>query len=487
MTNSKVIPEYEHLIIDEAHHLEEEATAQLGFDVSTRSFQLALDGVVGGPGIVSVTAPGAVALLRAGGLAERRVTELNEYVDVIRKRAQEARGLVLALFAAVQEVIEARADPGDLSPSLRLTANVRHEGPWSVAEEAWEEARLAIDEIRGAIGPILEDLADAAAAGSDVMSDAHADLLAAVRQLENASERTQAIVAQASPETVSWVRMGAVSSGPVLHLAPLDVAPQLRSWLLETKSTVVLTSATLSTDGSFDYIKQRLGAEDARELALGSPFDYGTAALLFLPTDMPEPNQPGYTKRAAEAIADIAEALGGRTLALFTSTAQLRVTHETIKQRMGRTHVVLMSQGIDGSRTRLLQRVKNTERALLLGTASFWEGVDVVGEGLSALVIARLPFAVPTDPVFAARSEEFDDPFRQYAVPQAVLRFKQGFGRLIRSKTDRGVVVVLDRRIISKSYGGSFLGSLPACSVRRARIEGVGDAVRDWLGVTAPS
>jgi len=438
--------------------------------------------VAGAPGIPSVTAPGAVALLHGAGLADRRVRQLNECLESIRHRAQDARGYTLQLFAAVQEVLDARAEPGDFSTSLRLTPNVRHDGTWAVAEQAWEDARLAIEDVRASVGPILEDLADAAAAGSEVMSDAHADLLAAVRQLETASERAQAIVARASSDTVSWITMGALASGPVLHLAPLDVANQLRMWLLDTKSTVVMTSATLSTEGSFDYIKQRLGAEDARELALGSPFDYATAALLFLPTDMPEPNQPGYTKRAAEAVADVAEALGGRTLALFTSSAQLRVTHEAIKQRMERANVVLMSQGIDGSRTRLLQRFKDTERALLLGTASFWEGVDVVGEALSALVIARLPFAVPTDPVFAARSEEFDEPFRQYAVPQAILRFKQGFGRLIRSKTDRGVVVVLDRRILSKSYGASFLGSLPACSMRRAPMAAVGDAVRDWLG-----
>ncbi len=490
MTNSKVIPEYEHLIIDEAHHLEEEATAQLGYEVSTRSFAQALDAVVGAPGQPAVSAPGAVALLRGAGLPERRVAQLTEAVAVIRGRVQDARGYVLQLFAAVNEVIEERAPPGDFTTSLRLTPAVRHDGAWAVAEQAWEDARLAIEGIRGAVEPIIEDLRDAAAAGAEAMSDAHADLLSAVRELETASDRAQAIVARATAETVSWATVSTMGSGatpaPMLHLAPLDVASQIRAWLLEAKSTVVLTSATLSTEGSFDYIKQRLGAEDARELALGSPFDYGTAALLFLPNDMPEPNQPGYTRRAADAIADVAEAMGGRTLALFTSTAQLRATHDAIRQRMERAQVVLMSQGIDGSRTRLLQRFKDTERAVLLGTASFWEGVDVVGEALSALVIARLPFAVPTDPVFAARSEEFDDPFRQYAVPQAILRFKQGFGRLIRSKTDRGVVVVLDRRILSKSYGASFLGSLPACSVHRAPIAAVGETLQEWVSLPLP-
>ena len=481
LTNSKVIPEYEHLIVDEAHHLEEEATAQLGYEVSTRSFALALDAVVGAPGQSAVSAPGAVALLRGAGLAERRLAQLAENVDLIRQRTRDARGHVVELFEAVHEVIEARAQPGDVMTSLRLTSAVRHDSAWAAAEQAWEDARTALEDIRVAVGPILEDLGDAAAAGSEVIADAHSDLLAVVRQLETASDRAQAIVGRPTADTVCWATFGIMGAGPTLHLAPLDVASQIRAWLLETKSTVVLTSATLSTEGSFEYIRQRLGAEGARELALGSTFDYATAALLFLPTDMPEPNQPGYVRKAADAIADLAEALGGRTLALFTSSAQLRATHDAIRQRVERANIVLMSQGIDGSRTRLLQRFKDTERALLLGTASFWEGVDVVGDALSALVIARLPFAVPTDPVFAARSEEFDEPFRQYAVPQAILRFKQGFGRLIRSRTDRGVVVVLDRRILSKSYGASFLGSLPACSVHRAPVAGIGDAVREWI------
>jgi DNA polymerase-3 subunit epsilon/ATP-dependent DNA helicase DinG len=255
----------------------------------------------------------------------------------------------------------------------------------------------------------------------------------------------------------------------------------MQKWLLDAKSTVVMTSATLSTDGTFDYIRGRLGIRAARELILGSPFNYERAALLLVPGDLPEPNQPGYMKKAAETIGDIAEELGGRTLALFTSHSQLRATHELLRERMERADIVLMGQGIDGPRGRLLQRFRVADRALLLGTASFWEGVDVVGDALSALVIARLPFAVPTDPVFAARSEQFEDPFSQYAVPQAILRFKQGFGRLIRSAADRGVVAVLDRRVLSKSYGRTFLNSLPNCTVQVAAASSFGPIVHDWL------
>jgi DNA polymerase-3 subunit epsilon/ATP-dependent DNA helicase DinG len=197
--------------------------------------------------------------------------------------------------------------------------------------------------------------------------------------------------------------------------------------------------------------------------------------------DIPEPSQPGYTRRAAEVIGDVADAIGGRTMALFTSHAQLRTTHELLRERMDQAQIVLMGQGIDGPRNRLLQRFKVADRALLLGTASFWEGVDVVGDALSALIIARLPFAVPTDPIFAARSEQFSEPFKQYAVPQSILRFKQGFGRLIRSQSDRGAVIVLDRRILSKSYGTAFLNSLPACTVRPVATASIGMLVAEWL------
>jgi DNA polymerase-3 subunit epsilon/ATP-dependent DNA helicase DinG len=403
---------------------------------------------------------------------------------------------------------------------LRLTRSVRSDALWQTAEQTWEAARGAIEELRAESAPIMHELGEivddegaehrakplgrnpygsresaeaqeAIAGPIGTVEDLFTELVAALLRLGESTERTEAIVASPSADSVCWVSLPGSFAGqgllagtgaPTLHLAPLDVAAHIRRWLLDEKASVVFTSATLTTAGSFDYIRGRLGARDASELALGSPFDYERAALVFLPDDVPEPNQPGYARKCAETIADVAEALGGRTLVLFTSHAQLRTTYEIIRDRVDRAQIVLMGQGIDGSRSRLLERFKAADRALLLGTASFWEGVDVVGDALSALVIARLPFAVPTDPVFAARSEEFDDPFGQYAVPQAILRFKQGFGRLIRSQTDRGVVVVLDRRVTSKRYGAAFLSSLPACTIRRAPAALAGTIARDWIG-----
>ena len=266
-----------------------------------------------------------------------------------------------------------------------------------------------------------------------------------------------------------------------LNAAPLHVGSHLRAGLLERMRSVVLTSATLTTDAGFAYVKDRLSCEEADELALNSPFDYRRSALLYLCDDIPEPNQPGYQQMLERTIVELGTALEGRTLVLFTSHAAMRAVHRAIKQPMAARGVTVLAQRADGSPRQLIEQFKSSSRTMLLGTSTFWEGVDVVGPALSALVIAKLPFAVPSDPVVAARSELFDNPFMQYSVPQAVLKFKQGFGRLIRSSSDRGICVVLDRRTISKRYGSSFVQSLPTCTVRVDSAGRAAEAARAWL------
>ena len=219
---------------------------------------------------------------------------------------------------------------------------------------------------------------------------------------------------------------------------------------------MLLRFPTLATEGSFAFIRERLGYGDARELQVPSPFDYASHALLYLADDIPEPGSPGYQKRLNDALIELGTATEGRALVLFTSHNALQTTYRAIKPQLERAGILVLGQRIDGNPRQLLDRFRANPRAMLLGTSSFWEGVDVVGEALSALVITKLPFAVPTDPVFAARSERFEDPFLGYAVPGAILRFKQGFGRLIRSAEDRGVCVILDRRVLSKRYGRAF-------------------------------
>jgi DNA polymerase-3 subunit epsilon/ATP-dependent DNA helicase DinG len=268
----------------------------------------------------------------------------------------------------------------------------------------------------------------------------------------------------------------------VLKGAPVHVGSLLQKALFEKKETVVITSATLSTGGHFRYMKERLSLENPQELLLGTPFDYKGGVLLFLPSDVPPPDAAGYQHAVQEALVSIARAAQGRTLALFTSHAALRGVYPQVQEALAEAGILVLGQGIDGAPQQVLGQFRSDPKAVLLGTSSFWEGVDLPGDALRVLVVTRLPFSVPTDPVYAARAEAFDDPFNGYGVPQAVLRFKQGFGRLMRRKSDRGVVVVLDRRIQTKAYGPEFLNSLPPCTTRSGPLRSLPQEIARWLG-----
>jgi len=220
-------------------------------------------------------------------------------------------------------------------------------------------------------------------------------------------------------------------------------------------------------------------------VALGSPFDFERAAAVLVPRDMPEPSSPDYLQWLARAVVDLALASRGRALVLFTSHADLRAAHAAAAGPLREAGIEALAQGADGSPSQLVQMLLGNPQTVLFGTSSFWEGVDVAGEALSLLVMARLPFTVPAEPVFQARSAEYDRPFEEYAVPQAVLRFRQGFGRLIRTKNDRGVMVVLDRRIVSKRYGTAFLEALPPCPVREASLREMPALIAERLNGSA--
>jgi ATP-dependent DNA helicase DinG len=246
-----------------------------------------------------------------------------------------------------------------------------------------------------------------------------------------------------------------------LQATPIDVGPILRECLWSNLDCAVLTSATLAVGGGFDYIRKRLGMEHAREAILPSHFDYESQAILYVPPDLPDPRTSQFTAQAADRIRKLLEITRGRAFVLFTSYAQMNDVYQRL---LGELEFPMLRQG-DAPKSALLEEFRLTPNAVLFATSSFWQGVDVQGEQLSCVIIDRLPFAVPTDPVVAARVRAIDaeggKAFFQYQVPAAVITLKQGFGRLIRSLHDRGLLVLLDNRILKKQYGRTFVESLP--------------------------
>jgi ATP-dependent DNA helicase DinG len=267
--------------------------------------------------------------------------------------------------------------------------------------------------------------------------------------------------------TVFWIErrggrgLRAEKKNVFLQATPIDVAPILKTCLFDQLECAVLTSATLAVGGGFEYIRQRLGVEHAREMVLPSHFDYENQAIFYVPPDLPDPRTPQFAVLAADRIRRLLEITRGRAFCLFTSYAQM---NEIYQRLLGELEFPMLLQG-DAPKTALLEEFRVTPNAVLFGTSSFWQGVDVQGEQLSCVIVDRLPFAVPSDPVVAARVRAVDEAggnaFFQYQVPAAVITLKQGFGRLIRSLHDRGLLCLLDNRILKKRYGRVFVESLP--------------------------
>lgn len=482
VTGNQVLPEYKHLIVDEAHHLEDEATAQLSRRITAREVQrrlgeLADASSVEGPGLLNE----ATGALVHASTDEAKKDEHWRRLDRGRQQVVSVRAGMERLFGMLGTFTREQNRRGEGGPAtVRVTSGLRSHPMWSEIDILWGEVGRDLLDLQKTVAELIAGL-DGLSARDEVQDTMLGELTAQGTAWETTRVHFSKIIAESDDSVIAWLTFGQHDELGV-NSAPLDIGEAVRDQLIGPLASAVLTSATLTSEGNFRYVKDRLSLHDADELTVGSPFNYATSTLVFLPTNAPEPNQQGYQRAVERIILDAATELKGRTMVLFTSHSQLRATYMGLRDALDARKIILLGQRVDGSsRARLLETFKSGRPCVLLGTSSFWEGVDVVGEALSCLIIARLPFAPPTDPIVEARSEQFDDPFNQYSLPQAILRFRQGFGRLIRSKTDRGIMIVLDSRLRTRRYGRSFLDSLPSCEMRVGPANDAGRVAGAWM------
>ena len=437
---AKVLPDHDAVIFDEAHQLEDVATEHFGARVSTAKL-------------------GELLRDAHGVLARMPLWTGRASVDVIYTVERAS----LALFAQLRSALVA-SDPGEgrviLPPGL--FDHPDRQAAWFRLDTALEElARAAESESEPA-----PDEEDDPAAGSRVA------LAGLARRARGVRDDLATIAEQRQKSHVYWGETR--PTGTFLSASPIDVADLVRRHVISSGPVPVFTSATLAAGGALAYTRQRLGLDDAEELIVDSPFDYATQAMLYVPRDLP-PVLDGFSPAAAERVTELLAITKGRAFLLFTS-------HRALREAASRLVALPYPRLVQGDmpRAALIDRFRSTPNAVLLGTASFWEGIDVPGDALSLVIIDKLPFAPHTDPLVAARmqarAELGEDPFQSIQLPAAAIALKQGFGRLIRRRDDRGIVAILDGRIVTKTYGRVFLDTLPTGLPRTSALE----QVRRW-------
>ena len=435
----QVLPDYHAVIFDEAHQIEDIAAQYFGSSVS--NYQV--DDLLNDISRLAIADPDAA----------REITKVSARVS------QRAESFWQNFMGGDYGLTISGLSGGEgrfvIRPQMFVRVNRNGQEDWSPAGERFQSLRQTLDRLSAELTGV---------------KNAPPEMEAIQRRVEQLKFDLDFIVLQGDDTFVNWCeRRG---RGVFLQATPIDASGILNDRLFGEIESIVMTSATLTTANSFGFIRKRLGVDQASELIAESNYDYSSQSLLYLPPKMPDPRDAGYTEAAATETVKLLNASQGRAFVLCTSNVQMKALREMVEYRI---EFPVLMQG-EGSRSGILDRFRETPNAVLFATASFWQGVDVRGEALSCVIIDKLPFAVPSDPVVAARQRYLDNhggnSFADYSVPQAVISLKQGLGRLIRSATDRGVLSILDPRIVTKGYGQNFLKSLPPSRITR-KIEDV--------------
>ncbi len=429
-----ILPNYDYLIIDEAHHLEATATHHTSLEISNTKIKWFLDSLHN--------------QRNGSGTATRfNSTDLINRVDEAREQANLFFETIAAYFADIDRYTATkRIDEGNVD-AVFPKGNVL-EAPLSHIEKT------------------LKQLHDNATTDDDEQ-----ELTAPYNQCKRLREELDLMIRQPYTDYIYWAETSWRGRTPriLLNATPINVSQMLQENLFDAKESVVMTSATLATNRNFDYFKKRIGINECQELLLDSPFNFKEQVKIHVPHSMPDPYNAEFIPAAIREIKHYLKLTHGKAFVLFTSYKMMDEVYEEVAPYLAEMGIDVFKQGGELSRTDMLQAFREDTNSVLFGTSSFWEGVDVRGEALSNVVITKLPFEVPTHPVMEARVKQIKErggnEFMEFSLPEAILRLKQGFGRLIRTQTDQGIVVILDSRIRTRSYGKSFLDSLPPCDI----------------------
>lgn len=483
------LPDMPYLLIDEAHHLERAAEEQLTQTLNLIDLSALLPPLRKSQrgSVLSKFSRQCEELFISPEekvLYQEKEKKIAKTIEVLAKAGENFFRLLGELF------LDQAARDGFYPARLRLRRD------W-LSEPATDDAARLAKALEDLIGSLLEldNSLDTIELSTENELTGREELRFIIDELRRNKKVLEDCLDLDEENYVAWLEFASEDKMPGLYHVPIEIGPILKNCLFSNKESLILTSATLTAAGSFSYIKQRLGLdlllqddEILREVTLASPFHYQEQALLTICADLPNPagaSEIEYTAAVAKTLEILLSASRGRAVVLFTSHYQLRAVYQALLTPLANQGLVLLAHGISGSRAALLQRFKKEANCCLLGANSFWEGIDVVGEALSLVIVVRLPFWPPNTPTMAARLEKIEanegSSFYQYSLPQALIRFKQGFGRLIRSGEDSGVFCVLDRRIIEKNYGRKFITSLPPMKMQIDNSNKIAEAISKWL------
>lgn len=488
VSGNGALPDYEYVVLDEGHQFEKAAGKHFGQSLDYMAVRLLLNQL------------GQYDQTQLFYKLETMLNKTYEYVQTGRMSTFEINKLVADVVYETDELFKmagiyarkvnkSKKTGSKIHSSLFADENNR---VWAALKTIAERFYYFIKDLENALEQRLSD-ADALKQGLSREQQALLEEVVQVRTaLTNIRQTTKALFMDESSKYVRWIEsdLRAMQNSTTIYARPVNVADYLAEQFFKKKKSVVLTSATLSVNNSFEFIKRELGLKEPLiEEQIPSPFCYKSQVQLVIPNDLPEIKSVSadeYVAAITEHIISIAEVTKGRMLILFTSHEMLKKTYDLIKESGLLEEFVLIAQGITaGSRSRLTRNFKRFDKAILFGTSSFWEGVDIPGEDLSCLIIVRLPFSPPDEPVTAAKcaliKENGGNPFSELSLPEAILRFKQGFGRLIRTSSDKGMIFIFDRRIHTTSYGKAFLSSIPEVKVKKGSINDIVKFIYDWL------